>query len=167
MALPLERRSESQNPTLHLLPSEGPRIVDTSVYPIDLTHYGWKVRIENLTNGHTGNVSYSLSRKITPDVDLESLGEKIGIVDEKGGKINGYSLSEAQSERGERELHFAYTGIPTAQTSVVLNGLVKEFLPDYLKSKTLLIAFSSRTNDSGLRLPIPERLVLTTIKLPE
>lgn len=164
MALPLETEHEAYQPKpTGVLSFEPPRVVDTRVYPIDLAHNGWKARMEALTNGHTGNVIYSLSRKITPDLDLNKLGEKIGVKDKKGNMTNGYSLSETRTEEGIRELHFAFTGIPTAQTTEVLTGLVKEFLSIYLQTKPLLLIASVNSNSAGFKKPVFDRLVKTTI----
>lgn len=165
MAFPLEREPESQNPNaLHLLPTEDPRIVDSSVYPLDLTHNGWRVRVEKRPNGHADAVSYCLSRKIANGLNLDELGRKIGIIDEKGNKTNGYSLSAAPDANGTHMLDFTFNGVPTRDTKDVIVNLAKEFLPDYLKSKPIVVVVSSQTNDSGLRFPIPERLVFTTRK---
>ena len=168
MALPLERRLEGQSSSaLHLLPSEGSKIVDTSVYPLDLTHHGWRVKTEKHPNGHADAVSYHLSRVVTNGLNTEELGRKIGIVDENGNWTNGYSLSATPTEEGAQVLNFTFDGVPTGNTRDVIVNLAKEFLPEHLKARPILIAFSSETNASGLRLPIAERLVLTTIKLPK
>ena len=168
MALPVERGLESQNPIpLHLLPTEGSRIVDSSVYALDLTHNGWRVIIEGRPNGHADAVSYHLSRIIANGLDTEELGKKIGIIDENGNKANGYSLSTTSTEEGTQVLNFTFDGVPTGNTRDVVVNLAKEFLPEYLKTRPISIAFSSETNASGQRLPIAERLVLTTVKLPK
>ena len=162
-----ERGFINQNPGLsNLLSKERPGIVDTTIHPFDLTHNGWSVRLEKRPNGHADAVSYHLSRKITDGFDLEKLKRTIGLIDEEGKTISGYSLYTTANEDDAQVLNFSYQGLPTKNTRDIIVGLAREFLPEHLRSKPLLPVVSSSINSNGLSVPIFERIVRITAALP-
>lgn len=118
------------------------RFVHPQLYPVDMAYKGWEVYLGKGVDGNEAKVSYSLSRN-ADGLDLEELKKTIGILDEEGNAINGYSLYVNQKDGEPARLEFNFTGFPTQKTMDVLQNLEGQFLAKDFKPRHFKMIASS------------------------
>lgn len=137
MIVPPSERGKAPQPQLPKgVTVDDLRFVNPEVYALDMAYKGWEVLLGSDKDGNPAKVSYTLSREIAEGYDVAALRERLGLVDEQGEVLSGYSLDVAQGN-GRRPtptlkpiLNFEFVGFPTAKTMQVLEGLEGAFLPE-------------------------------------
>ena len=119
------------------------RFVHPQIYALDMVTKGWEVFLKRDVDGNGAKVSYSLSRQVSKDFDIEGLVKKIGVLDEEGNIIDEYSVGFTTSVDKKPTLSFNFTGFPTQKTMDVLQNLEKEFLPEDFRPMHLKLIASS------------------------
>jgi hypothetical protein len=130
---PLERGTSAQPQLPEGMTLDDLRFVNPETYALHMAWKGWTVVVGGDVDGNPVKVGYSLSREITDGFDVTTLGQKIGVINEQGETLDGYSLGIIHRD-GQRHdkptLDFKFRGFPTEKTMQVLESLEREFLPE-------------------------------------